>query len=51
MKQILVATLVTLLTAASISPSFARSRHAYSYSHVRVCAPHYDSAGVADGCL
>jgi hypothetical protein len=50
MKQILVATLVTLLTAASISPSFARSHH-YGYSHVRVCAPHYDSAGVADGCL
>jgi hypothetical protein len=45
----LIAALVALLTAANISPSFAR--HGYHHGYSRGCAPHYDSAGVADGCL
>jgi hypothetical protein len=65
MKPILILSLIALLTAASVSPSLAAAHkargHGYSQSYgtvpsyanppSRQCAPHYDSAGVADGCL
>jgi len=64
MKPIVIVSLTALLTAASVSPSLAATHkarsHGYSQSYGNVpsyappsrqCAPHYDSAGVADGCL
>jgi hypothetical protein len=70
-KRILLAGLVALLTAASITPSLARKGHhhyrydersygrSYDYDvphygpylHSWQCAPRYDSAGVAIGCM
>jgi len=62
MKQILVATVVALLTAASTGPSLAKSykhqgymqsygyEQGYSSVRGRDCAPVYDSAGVAVAC-
>jgi len=49
MKRLLIVALVALLTAAGTSSSFAR--RGYHHGHSHSCAPHYDSAGVADGCL
>jgi hypothetical protein len=71
MRNILVAGVVVMLTAASVTPSLARKAHHYyrydrhsygqsydrdvphygRYLHSWECAPRYDSAGVAVGCL